>query len=534
MSKELTLEEREMTKRQKLISGWDQQALKNSTVFIAGCGALGCEIGKDLTLMGVGHLILCDLDTIETSNLSRQMLFHRGDEGRPKAEVAAERLKQLNQFLNVQFFFKPIQELPMDLYKSCDVIIAALDNVKARMDLNKICLTLHKPMIEGGTVGMEGHIQVILPEGTKDKFGNLLEYGNRENIVNSLVDERIWSLDEAQNPDYFAAQTEIEALEQQIEDIKTARIQPVLDTIRQEIEKEVDEHVDKYFNYTPCYRCAVPVPPAAGKMAAACTLKGIPRDRNQCALKSEVIYFNKYEKKPDYSKTEDVIELTRIAQEELNGLRARVLEENISPEEKDTITPDEIEERKKNILETFGVDFSPEDMENIIGNKIPAVQSVNAIISSLESQEALKFIFLMQGVHVGEIMNPPYVNYNGIFGQFDAVPMQRRPDCVTCGKEEGIENMNLLIPKDATFKTLFNFIESQGFPLDPMKWSISNSMTKMFVYLPNNPQSPKLEDKLQEKNVTSGSFYKLSTAPSNSVKGIHTLNIMVEFQEPIQ
>jgi len=198
----------------------------------------------------------------------------------------------MNPYLDVSFYFKPIQELPMDLYKSCEVIIAALDNVKARMDLNKICLTLKKPMIEGGTVGMEGHVQVILPEGTKDKFGNLLEYGNRETIVNSMVEEKIWSLDETQNPDYFAAQSEIEALEEQIENIKTSRIQPVIDTIRLEIEKEVDEHPEKYLNFTPCYRCAVPVPPAAGKMAAACTLKGIPRDRNQCALKSEVIYFN--------------------------------------------------------------------------------------------------------------------------------------------------------------------------------------------------------------------------------------------------
>ena len=163
MGKDLTLEEKEITKRQKLIEGWDQLALKNSTVFIAGVGALGCEIAKDLALCGVGKLILCDLDTIETSNLSRQMLFYKGDEGRPKAEVAAERVKRMNPFMEIEFYFKPIQELPMELYQSCDLIIAALDNFKARIDLNKICLNLKKPMIDGGTMGMEGHVQVILP-----------------------------------------------------------------------------------------------------------------------------------------------------------------------------------------------------------------------------------------------------------------------------------------------------------------------------------------------------------------------------------
>ena len=71
MSKELSLEEKEITKRQKLIEGWDQQALKNATIFMAGVGALGCEIAKDLALCGVGKLYLCDLDTIETSKMGK-------------------------------------------------------------------------------------------------------------------------------------------------------------------------------------------------------------------------------------------------------------------------------------------------------------------------------------------------------------------------------------------------------------------------------------------------------------------------------
>ena len=115
MSKELTIEEKEMTKRQKLIAGWDQNALKNACVFIAGVGALGCEIGKDLALCGVGKLILCDLDTIETSNLSRQMLFYKGDEGQPKAKVAAERLKKMNPYCEIEWYHKPIQDLPMSI-----------------------------------------------------------------------------------------------------------------------------------------------------------------------------------------------------------------------------------------------------------------------------------------------------------------------------------------------------------------------------------------------------------------------------------
>ena len=85
-------------------------------------------------------------------------------------------------------------------------------------------------------------------------------------------------------------------------------------------------------------------------------------------------------------------------------------------------------------------------MENIIGNKIPAVQTVSSIIASLESQEALKLIFLMHGIKVGEIMNPSYINYNGVYGQFDQVPINRRKKCVACGESEGIENLSIIIP----------------------------------------------------------------------------------------
>ncbi|MHA1339974.1 MAG: ThiF family adenylyltransferase [Promethearchaeota archaeon] len=527
MSKrELTLEEREITKRQKLIKGWDQKALKDSTVFIAGVGALGCEIAKDLALCGVGKLILCDLDTIETSNLSRQMLFYKGDEGRPKAEVAAERLKKMNPFMDIEYYFKPIQELPLSLYKECDVIIAALDNIRARMDLNKICLDLKKPMIEGGTVGMEGHVQVIIPEGTKDINGEPIEYGNKEEIIDSIVEEKLWYIEDEE---YNKAMEEISELEAKIEEIKETKIKPIVDKIREEVVKEVESNIDKYMNFTPCYRCVVPVPPAK-KAAAACTLKGIPLNREQCALRSEVLFYNKYNRKVDFNNRDDVLELTKIANEELKKLWRRVLEENISPEERETITKEEIIERGKQIEKIFGPLFEPEDMENIIENKIPAVQTVSSIIASIESQEALKLIFQMRGVKVGETMNPPYINYNGVYGQFDPVPVSRREDCVACGKIKGVENLSVVIPKDADFQLLFDLIAKEGYKLDPEKWSISNSLTKTFIYLPGNPNSPTLKDKCAEKGIEDNTFYKFATAPKNAVKDIYELNVQIIYQ----
>lgn len=497
MSKELTIEEKEMTKRQKLIAGWDQNALKNACVFIAGVGALGCEIGKDLALCGVGKLILCDLDTIETSNLSRQMLFYKGDEGQPKAKVAAERLKKMNPYCEIEWYHKPIQDLPMSLYKSCDVIIAALDNVKARMDLNTYCIKLGKPMIEGGTVGMEGHVQVIVPETTRDVNGNPIEYGNPDEIAEGIAAENLMTLDETEYADYYAAQQKITELEEEIERIKEASIYPVEEAVKQKALDEVMQNQEKYLNHTPCYRCAVPVPPPAGQGVAACTLKGVPRTRDQCVIRGEVLFQKETNKPANLDSFDDMKKVWEFASKELVGLRERVLAENIVEGE---TTPEEIESIKTNLVKTFP-DLEIADMENILGNKIPAVQTVSAIIASLESQEALKLIFLMKGRTVGSVMSPPYVNYNGVFGQFDAVPMQRREDCVACGSRVGQENINIIVDKDATVGDLFFALQQAKLNVKLGEWIIINPNNKSFVYNPKFEKGKTENQKLTEFGV---------------------------------
>src|SRR5579885_420265 len=75
--------------RFRLISWWDQQKLRDAKVLVVGAGALGNEIVKNLALLGIGNILIADLDRVENSNLSRSVLFREADNGRPKAEVAA-------------------------------------------------------------------------------------------------------------------------------------------------------------------------------------------------------------------------------------------------------------------------------------------------------------------------------------------------------------------------------------------------------------------------------------------------------------
>ncbi|MHA1734397.1 MAG: ThiF family adenylyltransferase [Promethearchaeota archaeon] len=528
--KEVSAAERKMYARQSILGGWDQSVLKDATVFILGVGALGCEIAKDLALVGIGKMVLCDLDTIETSNLSRQMLFRPGDEGRPKAEVAAERLKEMNPFLETDFYFKKLQEVPLEVYEQCDVLIAALDNIRARMDLNQIAIKLKKPMVEGGTVGFEGHVQVIIPEGTP------VEYGNEDAVVESLLDEKLWYLDEEdpQYKEYFEAERRIEELEEEIERLKAEKIDPVKDKLREEIRREVEADRAKYLDHTACYRCLVPIPPADQKLIAACTLKGIPQNREHCVLRADVAFRKAHERAPDLEGSdEDVAWMLREAQKELEALRERVFNENLTEEEKTSLSEDEKAKIRARIKETFGPDFVDVDMENILGNKIPAIQTVSSIISSLESQEALKLIFRMKGRDIGPPMDPPYINYNGVYGQFDQVPVQKREDCVACGKIRGEENMEIVVPFDGKVSDIFAGMRKAGYGIDEEKWLVTVPLLNNLILW--DPSKPNLKDPdftFKEAKLENGAML-LATATGDLFKqleesdGIYKYHVLV-------
>jgi molybdopterin/thiamine biosynthesis adenylyltransferase len=475
-----------MYARQQLIDGWDQEIINNGCIMIIGVGALGCEIAKDFALMGIGKLILVDLDTIETSNLSRQMLFKPGDEGQPKAEVAAIRLKEMNPYLDVDFYFEKLQKLPISVYEEADIVVAALDNFNARLDLNKICLRMKKPMVEGGTVGFEGHVQIVIPEGSK------LHYKEKEKEIDNLIDAKLWEITEMEYPEYFQAQRRIEELEEEIENIKAEKIKPLIQKFRKEIEMIFDrKYAPDLLDQTPCYRCLVPIPPADDKLVAACTLKGLPRNRNHCVIKAEVDFEKIYGHRPDLNLNDEVMKLRELAQVELEELRERVFDENIPSEKRESLTKEEIEDWKNNIKETFGPDYKFEEMENILGNKIAAIQSVSSIISSIQSQEALKLLFRVKGRNIGPPMDPPYVNYNGIYGQFDHLNIIKREDCLACGKIEGEENVQIVVPFDGDVGYIFEAMKITGYELDPELWMITNPMTKEIYW---NPYMPSLKD----------------------------------------
>jgi adenylyltransferase/sulfurtransferase len=151
--------------RQELITWWDQSKLLSSKVLVVGAGALGNEIVKDLTLVGVGHIDIVDMDTIEHSNLARCVFFRLDDEGQPKSEVLARAAGEMNSDVQLRAFVCQVQRVCAAAISEYDLVIGALDNREARVWVSKTVRKLGGYWIDGAIEGLRGLARMFGPEG---------------------------------------------------------------------------------------------------------------------------------------------------------------------------------------------------------------------------------------------------------------------------------------------------------------------------------------------------------------------------------
>ncbi len=150
--------------RLRLIPWWDQSRLKQANVMVVGAGALGNEILKNLALVGIGHILIVDMDVIEDSNLSRSVLFRAEDCGRLKAEVAAERVMEMNPDIQVTWLNANIvHDVGLGVFAAMDVVIGGLDNREARLAINQSCWKVNVPWVDGAIEVLHGVARVFVP-----------------------------------------------------------------------------------------------------------------------------------------------------------------------------------------------------------------------------------------------------------------------------------------------------------------------------------------------------------------------------------
>ncbi|MFW9855263.1 MAG: ThiF family adenylyltransferase [Candidatus Thorarchaeota archaeon] len=317
----LSDEEKRRFDRQFRLPGWNQELLKQSTVLLAGIGGLGVEIAKNLAMVGVGRLILVDLDTIEYSNLNRQVLFVGAPEGSSKAEYGAKQLRRLNPFIQVEGYHTALQDLAPQFYYEADLFIAGLDSIEARSELNRRAIHFRKPLIDAGTAAYNGHIYVVWP--------------------------------------FHNACLECDPL----------------------TEREQDQ-------------------------LGACTLVGVPRRPAHCILKGQL----KFEQ--DHGRNADILHINEIkeVQAYANSL----------------------------LLEHFpGVNpFTVDQIIQIIDNHEPTVITINTVVASIQSQEAIKILHHLLTPSDGQKLGTlqlNYIIYNGLTGKFYEIPKPRNQECELCG-----------------------------------------------------------------------------------------------------
>jgi molybdopterin/thiamine biosynthesis adenylyltransferase len=147
--------------RQMLIPGWDQERLQRARLLIAGAGALGNAVAANLALIGAGHVAVADFDRIEASNLSRTVLFRRGDEGRSKAAVAAERVRPLmlaTAPIVVSLEGDVVWDLGWGVYRRMDLILGCVDSSEARAAIGLPAWALGVPAVFGGLYAHNGGV----------------------------------------------------------------------------------------------------------------------------------------------------------------------------------------------------------------------------------------------------------------------------------------------------------------------------------------------------------------------------------------
>lgn len=149
-----------------LLSWFKKERVKNARVLVAGAGALGNEVVKNLALFGVGQIYVVDFDQIEISNLTRSVLFREDDAYNHsfKADIVAKRAMEINPQIKVTPIVGNLfSEVGFGLYKSVDVIIGCLDSRIARYLLNRLALRAGKTWIDGSIENMTGVVRVYTP-----------------------------------------------------------------------------------------------------------------------------------------------------------------------------------------------------------------------------------------------------------------------------------------------------------------------------------------------------------------------------------
>ncbi|XP_076447725.1 ubiquitin-like modifier-activating enzyme 1 [Babylonia areolata] len=243
-----------------------QKKLGDLKYFLVGAGAIGCEMLKNWAMMGLacgpnGMIHVTDMDRIERSNLNRQFLFRRWNVEEAKSTTAAAAVKVMNPSIKVKARedrVGPETEniFTDEFFEALDGVTNALDNVDARMYMDRRCVYYCKPLLESGTLGTKGNVQVVIPKVTEsysssqDPPEKSIPICTLKNFPNAIEHTLQWAREEFEDkfaqPSVNASQylTDPKFLERTLKQQGTQPIE-TLESVKRTVETEYYPSFDK-------------------------------------------------------------------------------------------------------------------------------------------------------------------------------------------------------------------------------------------------------------------------------------------------
>ena len=151
-------------RNRQMFSSGQQLQLFRSKVAVVGCGGVGGYVIEELARLGVGQIVAVDPDVFEEHNLNRQLLSSLNGLGQSKAKAAFDRVAVINPAVTLYPVCSAFSKTNgHDLFEGADVVIDAVDNIPARLDLADVCNEAGIPLVHGAIAGWCGHVCTVFP-----------------------------------------------------------------------------------------------------------------------------------------------------------------------------------------------------------------------------------------------------------------------------------------------------------------------------------------------------------------------------------
>lgn len=489
--------------------------VKQSRVLMVGAGGIGCELLKNLVLMGFGQIHIVDLDTIDLSNLNRQFLFRQEHIKKSKALVAKEAAERFNPNVKISAHHANIkdEEFTVAWFRDFTVVFNALDNLEARRHVNKMCLAAQVPLIESGTTGFNGQTQVIkkgvtacydcTPKETPKSFPVCTIRSTPSQPIHCIVWGKSYLLNEifGASEDQAAFDhsedadnaKEIEELKRESEALK--KIRAAMGTPefpKMLFDKVFNADIERLRSVEDMWKSrTAPQPLDYDKV--------LSQARDAIASKEAVL--------ADDQRIWSLQESLAVLNDSLERLSKRAIESTKAkgpsdPEPVITFDKDDIDTldfvtASANIRSTvFGIESKSRfDVKQMAGNIIPAIATTNAIVAGLCVLESFK-VLKGEFDQAKEVFLTPFAPARLLAPDRLRQP---NPDCPVCG----VFNASVIV--DLSRATLGDIVEGylkENLGLGDREFSVNNDIGILYDF----DETDNLPKRLTELGIRNGSF----------------------------